>query len=218
MIPLLLASAAAAALWYGLAHAGRDRSHAATLIKTASTALLALVALLAGAPVWITLGLALGSVGDYALARGDQRSFLAGMLAFALGHLAYVLGFAGLGSPDWSGAGLTAGLAGLAALGLVASTEGWLAPHTGALRAPVRAYGLVIGAMALAAILLPPGLGRGWLWLGVAMFVASDAVLALRLFRLTDPTRQLRASRILWPLYWIGQALILQGALRQAAV
>jgi len=37
-------------------------------------------------------------------------------------------------------------------------------------------------------------------------------VLALRLFRLHDPARQVLATRLLWPLYWGGRGLILAGA------
>lgn len=218
MIPALWLIAAAAAIGYGLRHAGRDRSPAAALVKTASTAILALLGLLAGAPPAIILGLALGAVGDFALTRDGTRAFLAGMLAFALGHLAYVLGFVGLGSPTLPEGLLPHAVAAITVLALIVSTEVWLAPHTAALRLPVRIYGLVIGAMALAAIGLPSGPGRGWLWLGVALFIASDAILALRIFRLRDPARQRLASRLLWPLYWSGQALILHGALRQTGI
>ena len=39
----------------------------------------------------------------------------------------------------------------------------------------------------------------------------SDLVLALRMFILKPPRTRLIAPRLLWPLYWGGQALILFG-------
>ena len=62
-------------------------------MKTASVALLALAGWMLGAPAWIVAGLALGALGDFALARPGTAAFLAGMAAFALGHLAYAGGF-----------------------------------------------------------------------------------------------------------------------------
>lgn len=211
MTGLLAVLAAGAAVWFWAAHAGGPNTAHASLTKTASTAALALAGLAGGAPLWVVAGLTLGAAGDFALSRPGTRWFLAGMGAFAAGHMAYVAGFAGggLGVP---------GPIGVAALGaivlLVVSTEAWLAPHTGGLRWPVRGYALVIGAMAVAAVLLPPGPGQALLRAGAALFLASDLVLALRLFRLHAPAAQLVASRLLWPLYWAGQALILWGALQ----
>lgn len=211
MTAVLAALAAGAAAWFWVAWAGRAPHVLASVTKTASTAGLALAGLAAGAPGWVVAGLALGAAGDFALSRPGTRWFLAGMGAFAAGHLAYVAGFAGGGT-------VLPGPGGLAALGaialLVVSTEVWLAPHTGGLRWPVRGYALVIGAMAVAAVLLPPGAGQALMRAGATLFLASDLVLALRIFRLRDPAAQLLASRVLWPLYWAGQALILWGALQ----
>lgn len=211
MIAALWSVAALAAVWYGLAHAGGAGDWRASMVKTTSTAALALAGWAMGAPGWIVAGLALGSAGDFALSRPGQRWFLAGIGAFALGHLAYVAaflgGFGAVSTPGPMGWAIIAAL-----LGLVLSTEVWLAPHTGALRWPVRGYGLVIGAMAVAALLLPPGAGQGAMRAGAAMFLASDLILAVRMFRLNDQSAQEMAGCILWPLYWGGQALILWGA------
>ena len=208
MIAALWALAALAALWFWAAHAGRGESATASIVKTASTAALALAGLASGAPGGIVAGLALGAVGDFALSRPGTRWFLAGMAAFAAGHLAYALAFlTAFGPVSAPGPVAWAMLAAIAAL--VLSTEFWLAPHTGALRWPVRGYALVIGAMAAAAVLLPPGMGV--VQAGVALFLASDVILALRMFRLKGETARLRASRTLWPAYWVGQALIVWG-------
>ena len=206
------AAAAVPALAYGVVWAGRDDVSAArSAVKTAGVALLAVVGLYAGAVWTVTLGLALGALGDFALSRAGRGWFLAGMAAFAGGHLAYALAFAGAalaaGAPPLPWAAL-----GLLAL-LLASTELWLAPRTGDLRGPVRGYVVVIGLMAAAALLVPGGPGRGLLLTGAAAFVASDLILALRLFVLRDEGAKGRAGLLLWPLYAGGQALILAGAL-----
>lgn len=173
-----------------------------SLVKTLPVALLALAGALGGAPRWIVLGLVLGALGDFWLSRPGEAAFLAGMGAFAAGHLAYAAGFGLRRPPLWV-------LMGLAAL--AASTELWLAPHTGALLWPVRAYVLVICAMAALAAAHPSRL----LWAGAASFVASDLMLAVALFR-AGPDLALGLSYALWPAYWLGQALILLAFLRAA--
>lgn len=210
----------AAALIYGLRYAASDDpGRLGAMVKTFSTAALALAlwaSLTAGGPLlWtMVLGLALGAAGDWFLARRGEAAFLSGMAAFGLGHLAYAfgmlgqshaLGFDGISMPE----GLV--LAGLLALTL--STELWLAPRTGVLRWPVRAYVLLIGVMGVAAVLLPEAPGQGWLRLGAGLFLLSDLLLAIRLFVVTDRGQQRALSLTLWPAYWAGQALIAWGAL-----
>ncbi|MBE0553305.1 MAG: lysoplasmalogenase [Rhodobacteraceae bacterium] len=213
---LLLLVAPLAALIYLIGFAARAEgrhSWTGTCMKTLSTAALALTGLSGGAPGLITLGLALGAMGDFALSRPGKPAFLAGMGAFAAGHLAYALAFwqrgAVLGGPDL-GPGPVVALAVLVLL--LISTEFWLAPRTGALRGPVRGYGLVIGVMAASVALLPANPGDTPLTLGAALFLASDVLLALRLFVATAPTTQGALSLALWPAYWLGQVLILFGA------
>ncbi|WP_185968556.1 lysoplasmalogenase [Paracoccus sp. M683] len=188
------------AVIFWLRHAGRPPSWAGSIAKTASTALLAATGAITGAPWLVVAGLALGSAGDFALSRPGQVAFLAGMAAFAAGHLAYV---AQMWTP--AGAGQLWPL-GLAMMALAISTELWLIPRTGDLKWPVRGYVLVITAMALAALTLPPE--RGLMALGAGLFVLSDLLLAIWLF--IQPRRALALA--LWPAYWCGQALILAGS------
>ncbi|MCB1361851.1 MAG: lysoplasmalogenase [Rhodobacter sp.] len=206
-----LAVATLFALVYGFLHAGRPgHSPLASLTKTLSTALVALAGWQAGAPDWVIAGLALGALGDLALSRPGTPAFLAGMAAFALGHLAYAWGFA----QGWSQAlPLTFWIALVAMAGLGTLVMGWIAPRAGPLAWPVRGYSLVIGAMALAASGMPDGTGIGMIQLGVVLFVTSDLILALGLFVARDAAARTLAGQVLWPLYWGGQVLILLGVL-----
>ena len=233
LLPGLVAAAAALAALYGLLWARPDAwpGWPRSLTKTGAVAALALAGWVAGAPGLIVAGLALGAVGDFALSRPGTGAFLAGMAAFAAGHLAYVLAFAcapllALAGPE--GSALHIGGADSAALALLAvllgSTELWLSPHTGAFKAPVRGYVVVIGLMA-AASLFAPGAGMiglteslaidstALVLLGVALFVLSDLMLALERFVLGNPVARALLARALWPAYWLGQALILAGSL-----
>lgn len=183
------------------------------LIKASSSALLA-VASLATPDLWpISLGLALGSVGDFALARPGTKAFLIGMAAFGLGHLSYAVGFIlRAGQIGFTPPSTAEIIAGIVVITLVASTEFWLAPRTGALRAPVRAYGVIIGLMALSALMLPDHPGLMPLRAGVALFCISDTLLGLCLFVAKTSGRKNQLLLTVWPVYWIAQALILIGA------
>ena len=208
---ILVLSAAALAVLYGLRLCVAPPSAARTAVKTLSVALLALAAPALGAPAAITAGLTLGAAGDFFLSLRHDRAFLAGMAAFAAGHLAYAWAFAAAGAAVpgfWL-------LAALIALGL--STEFWLAPHTGGLLWPVRGYVPVILVMAAAALGLPRA---GGLWLataGAQLFVLSDLILALDLFRFGPARPSVARARALWAAYWCGQALILAGMAAGAA-
>ncbi len=196
----VLTAALIVALAYGTLWVDAPPSRPKSLCKTLSVALLALAAAVMDAPDLIVAGLALGAWGDFCLSRPGQGAFLAGMGAFGLGHLAYAAVFLGAGgplSPYW--------LAGLGALAL--STEFWLAPRTGALRWPVRAYAAIIALMALAASTLGLTLAAA----GAFLFLLSDLLLALDLFLLPPQAARAALRRTLWVAYWGGQALILLG-------
>lgn len=176
-----------------------EASWAATALKTGAVLALVAAGLWGAAPGVIVLGLLLGAVGDFALSRPGERWFLAGMAAFGLGHLAYAVGFYAGSWPEPLWAVLALGL-------LVASTELWLRPRTGALMWPVRGYVAVIAVMALAALTRTPGP----MLAGVVLFAASDLLLAIERFVLAPGPGWLR--RAVWIAYWSGQALILLGS------
>lgn len=208
-------------------------SLAGALVKSGAVGFLALLSLtdvltyslypalldrLTSFPGLMALGLTFGALGDFALARRGDKAFLAGMAAFAIGHLLYAYALwrrtHTLISTDLSQHALaTPQIAALLALAvLILSTEIWLAPKTAALRWPVRAYVLVIGLFATAAILLVPSAATTLLQAGALLFIASDLLLALRLFVATNHRWQTRLSLAVWPTYWLAQVLILVGA------
>ncbi|MFC3615528.1 lysoplasmalogenase family protein [Lutimaribacter marinistellae] len=198
---LILGLAAACALIY-LPLASRPASVPRTAFKTTSVALLACGSALAGLPWLLTLALALCAIGDALLAQDNEQSFMAGVGAFAAGHLAYVALF--LGHPNSDTAQILQSplaLAALAALGLVMAVS--LAPRAGALRGPVLAYIPVILAMGVAVLSLPNATAQ----LAALAFVASDTVLASEKFLLPDdhPARRV-TPWLVWPLYWGAQA------------
>ncbi len=203
----LIVSALLAALAY-LPLANRPPSLPRSALKTAPLLLLAAAARAAEAPAPLTLALLLSALGDLALSREGRAAFLSGLSAFALAHLAYVALFLNMAP-----APLLAGIArhpaaALAMLLLAASSEVWLAPHAGPLRWPVRAYVLAITAMGLAALTTGSALPST----GAALFILSDFILALRMFRIRPGTpASARAGRAVWALYIAGQSLILLG-------
>lgn len=208
-----LVAALAALVYWALIFIRDGSGLSSALMKTASTALLALILLhqMQVSPgLWpVALGLALGATGDWFLARTGQAAFLAGMAAFGAGHLAYAGGLLARSADlGFGGPGLGEVVAAGALLALMVSTEVWLVPRTGDLRWPVRAYVVSIGLMGLTLVALPAHPAQGWLRLGGGLFILSDFLLALRLFVIVDKGRQRALSVALWPAYWTGQALI----------
>lgn len=96
---------------------------------------------------WILVGLVLGAGGDVALMFPGDRAFLAGLVSFLLGHIAYVVAFT-LVVPvsAWPTPYALA-----AVVGAVMITV-YLWPHLGSMKVPVMIYVLVITAMAVGAI------------------------------------------------------------------
>ncbi|AOZ69823.1 hypothetical protein LPB142_11235 [Rhodobacter xanthinilyticus] len=204
---LLILGAVLAAV-YALRFAAEGPGAVKSAVKTGAVLALAGAAALAGAPGAIVAGLVLGAAGDFALSRPGERAFLAGMAAFAGGHLAYLAAFWAQGVA-WPGAGPV-----ILLYSFGGAVERWVAPRAGALKWPVRGYILVILAMAGAAAGLD---GAPMLVAGAALFVVSDLLLAIETFGLAPaapryPLLRAVVARLLWGLYWGGQALIGLGA------
>jgi len=184
---------------------------ARSAVKTVSTAALALAALSLSAPWLIALAFALASLGDLALSRKGAQALQAGLGAFALAHIAFYVAFRQLPGA-LPGFDLDAARwAGVVALILLAlSTALWLLPFTGGMKRAVAAYVAIITVMGFAALHLTGGFV--WVIPGVALFLASDLILAVQIFRMAEGTDRHRlASRLVWPPYWGGQVVIFLG-------
>jgi uncharacterized membrane protein YhhN len=205
----LWGTAVGGAILYGLALAGRPPSAARTLIKTAATSALAVLAYWHGDGPLLAIALALCAIGDAFLAGDPKRWLPFGLAAFLAGHLVYVLLFWRERGPTGTAFWIVAPLVALAAGATLSRLWGAL----GALKPAVAAYGLAIVAMVTTSLLLP---GPRWpATLGALAFMASDAILAFDLFK---GAKLAGSSRLtgwaVWFLYFGGQALIAYGMLR----
>lgn len=116
------------------------------------------------------VGLVLAAVGDVLLIPKDRRAFLAGLVSFLLGHVAYAAAFVVRGV-DW----LSVGVATLVMVVVAVPILRWLWPHVdGPMRAPVAAYIGVITAMVALAV----GTREPWLIGGALGFYLSDISVA----------------------------------------
>lgn len=175
LVPALAAVTLGLLLWLG---ERRKSLRAKWAFKPATSALFLVAALLQDPQRpydWLVVtALLLSAVGDVALIPSSRRWFLAGLVAFLLGHVAYALAFWSRPEP-WTFRPLA--LSAIAAASLV--TYAWLRPHLGAMRGPVVAYmGVITLMLALAWSLGPPG------WTGVTGQIA----LAATLFYVSDIT------------------------------
>lgn len=176
-----------------------------SLAKTMSVALLTVAALQVGAPWLLAAALGLCALGDLFLSRDGEAAFLAGVGAFAAGHLAYAALF--LTQPQSDPARLVQMPGAVIALGLLLlglSMARILAPRAGGLKSAVMAYIPIILGMGVAALTLPLGT---WVFAAACAFMLSDIVLAAETFVLAQrhPLRRI-APYAVWPLYWGAQA------------
>ena len=200
--------AAACALAY-LPLAPRPAGAARTALKTASVAVLALIAALEGGAMLLIIALALCAVGDALLSRESEATFMAGIGAFAAGHIAYIALF--LSHPA-SAADLILDRPGifwsLILLGIVVMTI--LPPRAGELKVPVLIYIPIILGMGISVLSLPPTGMLVWALPAALAFIASDLVLATEKFLLPPNHPALKLTPyVIWPLYWVAQAGLL---------
>ncbi|MBW1875173.1 MAG: lysoplasmalogenase [Deltaproteobacteria bacterium] len=132
-------------------------------------------------------------------AREAKQYFIAGLVSFLLGHVAYVVAFSSL--PISVPPALMAAVAMAAIMAMMAR---WVFPHAPDMRVPIGIYMLVIAAMCVVAV----GAGAaGAPWMipvGAVMFTASD--IAVVRDRFVAPGFVNR----LWglPLYYAAQLII----------
>ena len=151
-------------------------------------------------------GLMLCALGDVLLIpKNRPRWFLAGLVAFLLGHAAYIAAFNGL-APVTS--------LSVPALGLIVAVSAalflWFRPRLGAMLAPVVAYIIVITLMLCSAwAVFFAGGGatdtfRAFVALGATAFYVSDITVARDRFMSAGFLNRL----IGLPLYYLGQFLL----------
>jgi uncharacterized membrane protein YhhN len=149
---------------------------------------------------WIFAGLVAGFWGDVFLLSARRSWFLAGLVVFLLGHLAYAVAFAGRGVDSI--------VAGIALVGAVAPgwvVWRWLRPNVDApMRVPVLAYVVVISVMLALAV---GTIARAWspsIIVGAVAFYASDIAVARERFVASGFINRLWGL----PAYYVGQLLL----------
>ncbi|WP_431280176.1 lysoplasmalogenase [Leifsonia poae] len=150
-----------------------------------------------------SLAILFGWLGDVSLLDAGA-GFLIGLGFFLLGHLAYVVLFARRmrirRRPRW-----------WAAIYLVwwVALVGILAPHAGALLAPLAAYGIVLGALAVTGSAC-----NRWIAVGSASFLVSDTLLGLD--RFLPGFALWQVDFLIMLTYLAGQGLMVWGIVRHA--
>jgi uncharacterized membrane protein YhhN len=208
MTSLAAFAVAAPMEWWSVAVRGRRREW---VLKPLVLALLMVTAWLLGASDstagwWLLAALVLSLVGDIALLSESDPRFIVGLGSFLVAHLAFVVAFTHLGMPR-----ADLGLVGLALVVVMAVVVGRRvvpaarAEGGPALAGAVAAYMSVIGAMVVTAW----ATGQLLVALGAAVFMVSDAVLALD--RFVRPRRF--GPLVVMVTYHLGQVLIVLGVL-----
>lgn len=198
----VLAVSLGAALAYLFVWLRRPQSAAKSLVKTTAIGALAALCVVDGAPWLLIAALGLSALGDFAISREGRGAFLAGLGAFLVAHIAYILLFLSVsgGFEGWRIVG------GVALIGYAAIFARWLWPHLGDMRGAVLVYILAIGAMGLAALAAPLTL---WpILIGGALFVVSDSVLAAETFVFKESAPRRWTAPVIWSTYYAAQTLI----------
>ncbi len=203
---LSVALCAGAVDWWAV---GTSRRRVELVAKPVTMATLVGVAAVAGsAPgevrLWLVVGAVLGLVGDVALLDDGETSFMVGLGAFAIGHLAYAVAALGTGfelAPALAGAAFTIVLL---AYRFVPRTLAGARRHGGdVLAGAVVFYAMVISLMVI----------TSWgtaIWMaaaGASLFAISDWILGYQ--RFVGPLPGGRVS--VHAPYHIGQGLLIVG-------
>lgn len=179
-----------------------DHAVLRAVAKTSASLIFVAIAALRFAPgdtygAWVLAALLLCLVGDVLLLA--ERAFTAGLVAFLLGHVGYVVAFSCVVSPaSWR----FLWVAPVAAASVLAT--GWLWPHLGRMRGPVLAYVTVISVMVWGALAVTAAGGDRRIAVGAVLFYLSDLAVARNRF-----VRRTFLNRA-WglPVYYAGQLLL----------
>ncbi|WP_420434124.1 lysoplasmalogenase [Hyphobacterium sp.] len=204
---VLLFAAAALALLYLLTGYGVPIAYPATVALKASGILLLAVFAARRQAFLLALALAASAIGDAMLVLDPVRMTL-GIAAFGTAHLVY--GWIFLRQLRKSGLRGPVGY-GLAALLVVFGVAmlAWIQPGMGELRIPATAYNAIILVMAILAVMSR----APWLAvIGALLFLASDSLIALDLFRDYDPAWR---GPAVWISYVAAQFCLTLGLVRE---
>jgi len=197
---------------YGTLLCYRPPSVMKTVVKVAATGFLTLWVYELGGPALLITALFFGAIGDGFMSGDPKKWVLPGLLAFFVGHLAYLALF--LKIPHIPMDGVTFLIA-AAVFILSAGFVVFLWKSLDDMRWPVVAYTGVIALMGATAARLD--MGTSWVAIGAAMFILSDVLVAMETFKIEDGARvRFLTSPLLWALYYGGQGLIAYGFLLSA--
>lgn len=177
-----------------------------SIVKTLPLIFFAYAAWESGHGAFLVAGLFLSALGDLALSRQGQSAFLLGLASFALAHLLYIFHFIVLaGALPFEAFVVNPAMA-VFLIAYAVMAEVWLVPYAAGLRLAVRVYIVLITLMGIAALAMPIGLA----FVGAAFFIASDTLLALQMFRMTEENPLSgRIGWAVWISYIAGQAMIM---------
>ena len=199
--------AAVLAAIYLVRYCHRPASWSKTVVKTASVLLLGLAAWIELGPSALIVALLLCALGDYLLSHDSEPLFMAGVGAFAAGHIAYVWLFLthDQSRPDTIlHATNREIIVALLVLGLLMAAVLWR--RAGAMRGPVMGYIPVILSMGVAVLAVPPEGALGLAFFAAALFILSDTVLSTEMFILDDDHPAGRFTPfVVWGTYWVAQ-------------
>lgn len=156
---------------------------------------------------WVLAALVFGLLGDIGLILTDDdapdAAFIAGLGAFLLGHICYLVGFVRVGVhplPSFAGLLVVGGIAGLALPGVLRGAAAQLGRQFAGI---VAAYSALLGAMATLAI----GTQHIGTAIGGLLFLVSDTLIARERFVARVP----RGPLLVIVTYHLAQFLIVLG-------
>jgi uncharacterized membrane protein YhhN len=173
-LAIAIASTIVCALALGglLVAEGAAREDLRAKTKPVASIAFVIVAIALGPSWWILVGLVLGAIGDVLLMYASERAFMAGLVAFLGGHIAYVAAFAQvIPIRDWPNAPLAWIVPPVIAAVIALA---WLWRHLGSMRVPVVAYVAVITTMVIGALIVRRPITTA----GALLFFASDLSVA----------------------------------------
>lgn len=205
LFPMMVGLSLIFGLAYGAAFLLRPASIPRTGVKVLGVLLIAVICLIDGSPAALIAGLMFSAVGDGFLAGDGKRWLPYGLGAFLVAHLAYIVLFVSAGHQ--AGAfDVHPWRIGLIAVAVISGGAmlRWLWVDLGALRWAVSAYVAAIVGMVGFSLTLPIHLWPAML--GASMFMASDTLLSVQLFKPRAAWSQSRVAGLaVWFLYFLGQ-------------